>query len=84
MRYFMKSTISSKGQVTVPAEVREKLGLVPGTVVTFQILDEGALMKKGGPGSHPVDRVYGTLKLKRPVDELLDEMRGPRPKKRNS
>jgi len=84
MRYFMKSTISSKGQVTVPVEVREKLGLVPGTVVTFQILDEGALMKKGGAGSHPVDRLYGTLKLKRPVDELLDEMRGPRPKKRNS
>ena len=37
----MKSTISSKGQITVPAKVREKLGLGPGTIVEFQI-------RKGG------------------------------------
>jgi len=29
----MRSTISSKGQITVPLEVRERLGLVPGTLV---------------------------------------------------
>jgi hypothetical protein len=29
-------------------------------------------------GSHPVDKVWGTLSLGRPVDEILDEMRGPR------
>jgi AbrB family looped-hinge helix DNA binding protein len=78
----MKSVISSKGQVTVPAEIREKLGLLPGTVVTFQLSNEGALLKKGGPDTHPVDVVYGKLKLRRPVDELLDGMRGPRPRTR--
>jgi AbrB family looped-hinge helix DNA binding protein len=75
----MKSTISSKGQVTVPAEVRSRLGLLPGTVVTFELRDNGVLMRKGGPGTHPVDRVYGLLKLRKPTDALLDEMRGPRP-----
>ena len=78
----MKSTISSKGQVTVPAEVREKLGLATGTVVTFQILKDGALLKKGTRGTHPVDLAYGKLSLGRPVDELVDEMRGPRQRKR--
>jgi AbrB family looped-hinge helix DNA binding protein len=78
----MKSIISTKGQVTVPAEIREKLGLTPGTVVTFEISDGCALIRKGGPGKHPVDLVYGKLKLARPVDELLDEMRGPRPRRR--
>jgi len=80
--YRMKSIISSKGQVTVPAQIREKLGLLPGTVVTFQLSNEGAILKKGELGAHPVDAVYGRLKLRRPVDDLLDEMRGPRPRTR--
>jgi AbrB family looped-hinge helix DNA binding protein len=78
----MKSKISSKGQVTVPIEIREKLGLVPGTVVSFELKKNKALLKKGTSGRHPVDEVYGTLRLPRPVDGLLDEMRGPRPKSR--
>ncbi len=77
----MKSTISSKGQVTVPVEIREKLGLSPGTVVEFKLSNGAALLRKGSSRLHPVDQVYGKLKLRRPVDELLDEMRGPRPKK---
>jgi antitoxin PrlF len=76
----MKSTLSSKGQVTVPAEVRERLGLEPGTVVLFEVVRDGVLMRKGSPRQHPVDRVYGALKLPRSVDALLDEMRGSRPK----
>jgi hypothetical protein len=36
-------------------------------------------MRKGGRDPHPVDLVYGRLRLGRPVDALLDEMRGPRP-----
>jgi antitoxin PrlF len=77
----MKSKISSKGQVTVPAEVRSRLGLQPGTVVVFEIRGRGALMRKGSSGRHPVDRVFGTLKLRKPTDVLLDEMRGPRPRR---
>jgi AbrB family looped-hinge helix DNA binding protein len=78
----LKSTISSKGQITVPAGIREKLGLVPGSIVTFELVDGGALLKKGGAGAHPVDALYGRLKLGRPVDKLLDELRGPRPRRR--
>lgn len=75
----MKSVISAKGQVTVPVEVREKLGLRAGTAIRFEIVKGAALLRKGGRGPHPVDRVYGTLRLRRPVDRILDEMRGPRP-----
>lgn len=31
--------------------------------------------------THPVNRLYGSLSLPRPVDALVDEMRGPRPKR---
>lgn len=78
----MKSVISSKGQITIPVKIREKLGLLPGSVVRFELLDGKALLRKGDRGTHPVDAAYGTLALKRPVDEILDEMRGPRPKRK--
>ncbi len=74
----MKSTISSKGQITVPIEIREALGLRAGTRVVFERRPEGALLRKGTSGEHPVDRAYGTLQLKASVDGELDEMRGPR------
>lgn len=76
----MKSNISSKGQITVPAKVRNHLGLVPGTPVEFELRERDVVLRKGVSGSHPVDQVFGVLSLAGPVDELLDEMRGPRPK----
>ena len=78
----MKSSISSKGQVTVPVQVRRRLGLQPGTVVLFEVQANGVLMRKGSTGRHPVDRIYGTLRLPKRVDDVLDEMRGPRLKSR--
>ena len=77
----MKSVISSKGQITVPVAIRTRLGLKAGTVVTFELIKNGALLKKGVSGQHPVEQVYGILKSKRRTDDLLDELRGPRPGK---
>ncbi|MGH7319616.1 MAG: AbrB/MazE/SpoVT family DNA-binding domain-containing protein [Candidatus Rokuibacteriota bacterium] len=76
----MKSVVSSKGQITLPAEVREKLGLVTGTAVQFELREGGVFLRKGAPGRHPVDQVFGRLKLAHAVDVLLDTMRGPRPR----
>jgi AbrB family looped-hinge helix DNA binding protein len=78
----MRSRISSKGQITVPSELRKALGLRAGTPVVFERRPEGALLRKGTTGEHPVDKVYGLLKLRASVDALLDEMRGPRPRVR--
>jgi AbrB family looped-hinge helix DNA binding protein len=78
----VKGVISSKGQITVPAAIREKLGLLPGTRVRFEIREGGVLLRKGGRDRHPVDQVYGMVTLSDSVDSLLDQMRGPRPAKR--
>jgi len=75
----MKSTMSSKGQLTVPVELREKLGLTTGTVVQFELRNGAVLLRKGTDKGHPVDQIFGRLNLGKPVDEILDEMRGPRP-----
>ena len=57
----MKSVVSSRGQITLPAAVRGALGLTPGTPVAFELVSGGVLLRKGGGGPHPVDRVYGSL-----------------------
>jgi AbrB family looped-hinge helix DNA binding protein len=80
----MKSVISSKGQITVPVQIRSKLGLRPGSVVTFEMTKKGALLRKGTSGEHPVDQLYGILASKRRTDDLLDELRGPRLVKRRA
>ncbi|HEV8674657.1 MAG TPA: AbrB/MazE/SpoVT family DNA-binding domain-containing protein [Methylomirabilota bacterium] len=76
----MKSTVSSKGQITLPAPIREKLGLGPGTAVRFEVREGGVFLRKGASGTHPVDQLFGRLKLRKSVDSLLDEMREPRPR----
>jgi len=78
----MRSRISSKGQVTVPVEVRDQLGLSAGTEIEFVLRDGEAVLRKGGGTNDPVDRVYGRLRLGKPVNDLVDAMRGPRPKAR--
>ena len=78
----MKSTVSSKGQITLPVLVREKLGLTAGTPVRFELRPGEVVVTKGGSPVHPVDQVFGRLKLARPVDDLIDDMRGPRPARR--
>ena len=77
----MKSRISTKGQVTVPIDVRRALGLAPGMPVEFVVREGEAVMRKGREGAHPVDVVYGKLTLAKPVDALIEEMRGPSPVK---
>jgi len=74
------STISSKGQITVPLELRTRLGLRAGTVVEFELQGDRIVLRKGGGAVHPVDQVFGVLALDRPVDEILERTRGPRPK----
>ncbi len=45
--------ITSKGQVTIPQELRERLGLGAGTEVEVVAVDDGALVK---PASGPRSR----------------------------
>ena len=39
----MFATLTSKGQVTVPKEIRERLGLDAGTMLDFQVLPDNTI-----------------------------------------
>jgi antitoxin PrlF len=65
------ATLTSKGQLTVPKEVRVALGVGPGDRLEFVRMDDGnyAVM----PAAHSVKRLKGLIaKPKKPVS--LDEM----------
>jgi AbrB family looped-hinge helix DNA binding protein len=41
-------TLTSKGQVTIPIEIREALGLLPGTAVEFDVVGNTVRIRKAG------------------------------------
>ena len=39
----MLATVTDKGQVTVPKEIRDKTGITPGSRLDFEVQDDGTL-----------------------------------------
>jgi AbrB family looped-hinge helix DNA binding protein len=76
--------VTSKGQVTIPIEVREKLGIMPNTEVEFELHGNAARLVKvrakrtGGRGAAIVARLKGTADVKMSTDEILALTRKPR------
>jgi antitoxin PrlF len=69
--------VTSKGQVTIPKKVRERLGVQPGEDVGFEEKDGVVFIRKAVTKS-PFDRWMGKLKhLKgQRSDDLVKEIRG--------
>lgn len=40
----MASTVTTKGQVTIPKEVRDLLGIKPGSAVAFEVAEDGRVV----------------------------------------
>jgi antitoxin PrlF len=77
----MASTLTSKGQVTIPKKVRDALHLVPGSVVEFEVndADEIVLRKVGGKAAAKQDRfeaVRGSAQIKWRASGLMALLRG--------
>ncbi len=73
----MKSVVSSRGQITIPVAIQRKMGMGPGTPVVFELAADHVVLRKRRREPSGIDRVYGSLKLDKSVDEIMDEMRGP-------
>jgi len=71
----MKAVVAERGQVTIPKQIRDRLGITPGTLLDFTE-DNGTLMAKKVIEEDRFARVRGCLNLDRPTDEILREMRG--------
>jgi len=76
--------ITAKGQVTIPRDIRERAGLMPGTDVAFE-LKAGVVRvvktKRGAGrktrGQRLVESLRGQGDFKMSADEIIALMRGP-------
>lgn len=71
----MKTTVSEKGQITIPKAVRTKLGLRPGTVLELEA-ERGRLVGRKSGGRDVIDELYGSMPMDAPVDDYLERTRG--------
>jgi AbrB family looped-hinge helix DNA binding protein len=69
--------ITSKGQVTIPADIREKAGLLPHTEVTFEIdgkvvrIMRANTRKKDGRGARVVAQLRGRGDVAMSTDAIM-------------
>lgn len=74
----MKTTVSEKGQITIPKRLRDRLGLRPGTVLDFEEA-AGRLVGRKLVPADSLDELVGILDLPGGVDTFVRETRGPGP-----
>lgn len=74
----MATTVTTKGQVTIPKRVREYLGIAPGTAVDFSVTGDGQVVLRRADGTKPVsrfDRARGMAGPGPSTDEIMRLLR---------
>ena len=74
----MRALVTSKGQVTIPKELRDRFGIKPGAQVDFTPAEDGIRLRKVVDRSKK-SRALGCLKAelgRNTVAGLLEELRG--------
>ena len=74
-----ESRLTSKGQITIPKAVRERLNLEVGDSVSFDVQDDGAVVMR--TSNLPWDRLRGLLRQRGrsrvSVGDMSPERAGP-------
>jgi AbrB family looped-hinge helix DNA binding protein len=65
--------VTSKGQVTIPQRVRERLGIVPGSEVDFELDADGARLVRvnSGKGDQIAARLRGRATVRMTTEEIV-------------
>lgn len=77
----MSTTLTVKGQVTIPKQIRDSLGLKPGMIVDFSVNPEGEVVIKPATlaKSRKPDRfeaMRGKADVRWRTNELMNLLRG--------
>ena len=76
--------VTANGQVTIPVEISEKLGLLPNCEVEFELSGNTVRIRrarratKSARGRSLVERLRGKGGVRMTTDEILALTRGPR------
>jgi antitoxin PrlF len=77
----MATTVTTKGQVTIPKQLRDSMNIQPGSKVFFEANQDGeVILRKCGPVEERkpdrFDEVLGSADIKWRTDELMALLRG--------
>ena len=75
----MATTVTSKGQVTIPKPVRDHLGIGPGSKIAFRLADDGHIVIERADGTREPSRFAKLRGIAGPgpsTDELMKLLRG--------
>jgi AbrB family looped-hinge helix DNA binding protein len=75
--------VTTKGQVTIPKEIRDALGIEPGDELTFEKTDSGYTIQKEEPtteeGGDPFEKYRGSAESNETMSERMRRLRGEYP-----
>ena len=76
-REMITAKLTSKGQITIPRKVREKLGISPGEEILFSESGDTFTIRKVMKES-PFDKWVGYLNIKKGTtsDKIVNDLRG--------
>ncbi len=75
----MATTVTSKGQVTIPKPVREMLGITAGTAVEFEVAPDGRVVLRRADSRRRrsrFEKVRGMARGTMTTDEIMALTRG--------
>ena len=77
----MTTTVTSKGQVTIPKKVRDLLGIEPGSAVEFELTPAGDVVLRHGKRKakqllRHFARLRGVATVKMSTDQIMALTRG--------
>lgn len=76
--------VTTKGQVTIPKEIRDALGIEPGDEIAFEKVDSGYKIQKKEPttadGADPFEKYRGSADGDDTMAERMRRLRGEYPR----
>jgi AbrB family looped-hinge helix DNA binding protein len=75
----VRSRLTAQGQISVPAEVRNRLGLAPGSVLEWQEEQGQYIVRRAG--RHTSEQVHEALFPKPPKTATLSELKTAIPRR---
>lgn len=72
-RVATKLRVSKKGQISIPKQIRSKMGIKPGDIVVFEQTKEGFVLKKKKTALDYVGYIQPKKEID--MDELIEKVR---------
>ena len=76
--------VTTKGQVTIPKDIRDALGIEPGDEIAFEEVDSGYKLQKKAPttadGDDPFEKYRGSAASDDTMPERMRRLRGEYPR----